>query len=139
MKLEIKNHSIFVQVLVVFILSAFAFISSVFADWNPPTQSPPGDNVISPLNISNIAQSKIGGLLLNTGGAPNGLIVQSGKVGIGTTNPQATLDVKGTIKITPASSSSSGAGRAACWTDQNLLGYCLVNMYGGMCTNCQVQ
>lgn len=137
--MEMKNHSIFVQVLLVFILSVFAFVSNVFAEWNPPTQSPPGDNATSPLNISNIAQSKIGGLLLNTGGATYGLIVQSGKVGINTTDPQATLDVKGTIRITPASQASSGAGRAACWTQSNELGYCLVNMYGGMCVNCQVQ
>lgn len=133
-----KNHSIFIQVLVVFILSVFAFISNVFADWNPPTQSPPGDNATSPLNISNIAQSKIGGLLLNTGGAQYGLIVQSGKVGIGTASPQATLDVSGTIKMSPTS--SSRAGRMACWTDQNLLGYCLLGAANGTyCFNCVTQ
>jgi len=39
------------------------------------------------LNIGSTGQSKAGGLILNTGGAATGLIVQSGNVGIGTTTP----------------------------------------------------
>ena len=81
--------------------------------WTEPTQAPPGGNVATPLNISDIGQTKAGwlatlksffvgseptdaekattgvlrttgGAILNTGGANIGLIVQQGKVGIGT-------------------------------------------------------
>ena len=38
-----------------------------------------------------------GGVILNTAGAATGLIVQSGNVGIGTTNPTDTLEVVGDI------------------------------------------
>lgn len=133
-----KTYPIIFQILAIIVIGAVALVSNVFAEWIPPTQSPPGDNATSPLNISNIAQSKIGGLLLNTGGAQYGLIVQSGKVGIGTASPQATLDVSGTIKMSPTS--SSRAGRMACWTDQNLLGYCLLGAANGTyCFNCVTQ
>jgi len=66
--------------------------------WTPPTAPPPGNNVDSPLNVGPNAQYKSGGLILNTGGADNGLIVDKGNVGIGTTEPQAKLDVNGNVK-----------------------------------------
>ena len=65
--------------------------------WTEPTAAPPGGNVGAPLNTSNLRQIKIGGLILNVGGAPNGLLVHKGNVGIGTVMPQAKLDVKGNI------------------------------------------
>lgn len=64
----------------------------VFA-WTGPTAAPPGNNAATPLNTSATAQSKSGGLLLNTGGATNGLIVQLGNVGIDTTTPANKLQV----------------------------------------------
>jgi len=75
----------------------------VFA-WTEPATSPPKGNTTAPLNISNISaplnagiigQSKEGGLMLNTGGAAIGLIVDKGDVGIGTTAPSYKLDVVG--------------------------------------------
>ncbi|MBI2624992.1 MAG: hypothetical protein HYW70_01505, partial [Candidatus Nealsonbacteria bacterium] len=45
-----------------------------------PSQSPPLGNVFAPLNVGNVGQSKAGGLILNTGGAEFGLIVDKGKV-----------------------------------------------------------
>jgi len=43
--------------------------------WNPPSQTPPGDNVDAPINIGGVAQGKLGNL------------------GIGTTSPGAKLDI----------------------------------------------
>lgn len=66
----------------------------VFA-WAPPTSAPPAGNVSAPLNTGNTGQTKSGGLILNTGGAVNGLIIDKGKVGIGTISPANLLDVIG--------------------------------------------
>ncbi|MDP3990902.1 MAG: hypothetical protein Q8P63_01260 [Candidatus Nealsonbacteria bacterium] len=77
-------------VLVISLVIAFYAVA-----WTEPSQSPPGGNVATPLNIGPTGQSKEGGLILNTGGAAIGLIVVNGDVGIGTTNPGAKLDVQG--------------------------------------------
>jgi len=64
---------------------------------NPPC--PPGGNVPAPLNVSLNAQSKEGALVIGTNsGLTTGLIVQYGKVGIGTTAPGYKLDVDGDIR-----------------------------------------
>ncbi len=64
-------------------------LSYAYASWSEPTATPPGGNADAPINVGSAAQKKIGGLLLNTGGAINGLIVQYGNVGIGTVSPQS--------------------------------------------------
>ena len=51
--------------------------------WTEPTMDPPGGNIGAPINTSGIGQAKAGGLILNTGGADNGLIVRNGNVLIG--------------------------------------------------------
>jgi len=68
--------------------------------WTEPTQSPPEGNVPAPLNVGNTGQSKSGGLILNTGGAATGLVVDKGNVGIGITVPNSKLDVIGNIHTT---------------------------------------
>ncbi len=91
-------------------LSLGYFVSA----WAEPTAPPPVDNVSTPLNSGNTNQSKAGGLILNTGGAVNGLIVQSGNVGIGTTSPNSALDIAGflTMRETTAPPVSTlGQGR----------------------------
>ena len=67
--------------------------------WTEPIAAPPGGNVGAPLNTGNLSQLKIGGLILNVGGAPNGLLVHKGNVGIGTVMPKAKLDVNGAVKL----------------------------------------
>jgi len=65
--------------------------------WTEPAQSPPEGNVSAPLNVGNTGQSKAGGLILNTGGAVTGLVVDKGNVGIGMSNPSNRLEVSGKI------------------------------------------
>ena len=72
-----------------------AYLAVAFTE---PTQAPPGGNVPAPLNVGSIGQSKSGGLILNTGGAAIGLIVDKGDVGIGTPSPTQKLDVAGYVK-----------------------------------------
>ena len=76
-----KIVSLTFGVLVVSFMIAFY----VFA-WTEPISPPPAGNVPAPLNTGSHGQEKIGGLVLNTGGAPTGLIVDQGNVGIGTTS-----------------------------------------------------
>jgi hypothetical protein len=71
----------------------------VFA-WNEPGCNPPNCNVSQPINVGPQGQAKQGGLILNTGGASTGLIVQYGNVGIGTTAPSFKLDVSGDVRWT---------------------------------------
>lgn len=71
---------------------------SLFA-WSDPTGTPPANNTYEPLNAGGTAQSKTAGLLLNSSGATNGLIVQYGNVGINTVSPSYKLDVQGSTGI----------------------------------------
>ena len=72
------------------------------APWADPTATPPGNNAAEPINISNSGQAKSGGLMVNTGGALIGLIVQNGSMGIGDVTPDAglKLDVEGKVGAT---------------------------------------
>ena len=56
--------------------------------------TPSSPNYYSTLNVTGTINSS-GGAILNTGGAPAGLIVAAGKVGIGVTSPDAKLAVIG--------------------------------------------
>lgn len=66
--------------------------------WTPPASSPPNSNAYAPLTTGPSVEIKRGGLLINTGNALNGLIVQNGNVGIGTVSPSQKLDVAGYVK-----------------------------------------
>lgn len=99
--------------------------------WTEPSVAPPGGNVGAPINTSNLGQTKIGGLILNTGGAVNGLIVQNGNVGISTTSPTTKLDINGGLRVrtlTTCSNATTGklyadaSGNVLCGTDQSSAG-----------------
>ncbi len=83
--------------------SIFLLSFAIFA-WTSPPGAPPTCPVgepgcETPLHTGTAGQSKTGGLLLNTGGASTGLIVEHGNVGIGTLTPSVKMEVIGGIKI----------------------------------------
>jgi len=80
---------VFCALVVCFAVAFYAF------GWTEPGSVPPGGNVSAPLNVGPNGQVKAGGLILNTGGAANGLIVSQGRVGIGTETPGYKLNVVG--------------------------------------------
>jgi hypothetical protein len=104
MKQKIKSIIITTGGMLGISLSVFFFTFIVLA-WTGPLHTPPtcGEGEVGcdeVLHTGTTAQSKIGGLLLNTGGATNGLIVSQGNVGIGTASPAVELEVAGQVKIT---------------------------------------
>ena len=90
-------------------VSALLVMAGVWA-WTDAPAAPPNSNVAAPINSGSIGQSKIGGVILNTGGAAVGLIVDKGNVGIGTTAPEIKLHIdngntgNGTLLLTKAAS-----------------------------------
>jgi len=90
-----KQTLILITIPVLTVCFAVAFYA---LGWTEPTLDPPSVVAINiPLNTGADGQSKEGGLVINTGGASNGLIVYSGKVGIGIDNPTASLEVTGDV------------------------------------------
>ncbi|MDP3990765.1 MAG: hypothetical protein Q8P63_00445 [Candidatus Nealsonbacteria bacterium] len=114
-------------ILVISFLAAFYVVA-----WQEPTQAPPGGNALPPLNAGNIGQSKEGGLILNTGGAGIGLIVDGGSVGIGTTEPDAKLEVAGNIIASAPTADSHVATKG--YVDAASGSACPTN-YGNLCLN----
>jgi len=100
--------------LILGVLAMSVFVGYFIFAWTEPTQPPPQGNVPAPINVGPQGQAKEGGLILNTGGAPIGLIVQSGNVGIGTTTPAEKLDIQGggikigNFKVKPISGTELG-------------------------------
>jgi len=90
---KIKSLALILGVLAMSILVGYFVLA-----WTGPGSTPPGGNVSAPLNVSVNAQSKEGALVIGTNsGLTTGLIVQYGKVGIGTTEPDTKLHVIGAV------------------------------------------
>lgn len=116
---------------------------SYAATWTGPTANPPLNNTEAPLNVGTVSQAKSGNLAvgtsviptvsLNVGGASNFTGVSQflsraifvDKVGIGTVNPRAKLDVAGNVRIANGTQCDgcflvSDADGLASWTDIGL-------------------
>src|SRR3989344_3607277 len=65
---------------------------------------------VTSLDNGNLGQYKSGGIILNTGGARNGLLVDHGYVGIGTNNPVSIFDVEGLGNVIFNTSGNVGIG-----------------------------
>ncbi|MFA6257658.1 MAG: hypothetical protein WC671_01455 [Candidatus Paceibacterota bacterium] len=132
-------------ILALMLVAGVSYVSAV-GTWSGPTATAPGNNTDTPLNVGSTLQSKsgwlgvggiftpsvsmdirntggllgglttTGGAVLNTGGATNGLIVQNGKVGIGTATPNSALAFGNTLNPLNI---ASGAAR----TDSKILLY----------------
>ena len=88
--------------------------------WTEPTVAPPAGNGGAPLNTSGTGQFKSGGLVINSGGAATGLVVDQGNVGIGTIAPSEKLEIIGGIKIGNTVNTAAGTMR---WTGDDFEGY----------------
>jgi hypothetical protein len=73
----------------------FSIALQASAAFTQPAGAPPTADADAPLTTGATAQGKTGGLLLNTGAAANGLLVQFGNVGIGTVSPLSKLHIDG--------------------------------------------
>lgn len=92
-----RGFKVMVLMVSVSILSFSLSYFALAAAWTGPGNNPPNPNLEPPLNVGPVGQSKIGGLILNTGGAPLGLVVQKGKVGIGTAAPVDKLQISSAL------------------------------------------
>lgn len=70
-----KEISFKITALILGVLILVFAIAFYILAWEEPTGVPPTENVPIPLNVGNAGQAKVGGLMLNTGGAGAGLIV----------------------------------------------------------------
>jgi hypothetical protein len=119
----------FVYPLLVFCALLTAGVAT--AAWSGPCgSSPTACNAAGPVDLSSTGQTKVGGLTVNTGGATNGLIVYSGNVGIGTTNPLRKLEVNSVMKFTNSSANPDDGviGTAPYAAGLNIVG---INTDGG--------
>ncbi|QQS60995.1 MAG: hypothetical protein IPN70_03845 [Candidatus Moraniibacteriota bacterium] len=94
MKKNVSSFTYWVSVIVFGVV--FGTGLQIARAWTEPILPPPSGNISGPLTTSATGQEKKGNLVISTlNTITNGLIVAYGKVGIGTLNPQAKLDVNG--------------------------------------------
>lgn len=88
----VKKHlkKFFRVTALIFFVIFFVFALKHSSAWVEPTDF---NNFLTFLNSGPFPQVKLGGLALNLSGAPVGLVVEKGLVGVGTTNPEGVLDL----------------------------------------------
>ena len=131
------THRLLLPIFAVLFTAAVSFGLNTFAaTFAEPSGTPPANNAAAPLDTSANANTKAGPLTVNSGivtgtaGPTYGLLVQSGKVGIGTLTPTQTLEVAGIIKSSSggimfpdgsiqavAASGNNGLGQGQTWTN----------------------
>ena len=132
------THRLIIPIFAVLFTAAVSFGLNTFAaTFAEPSGTPPSNNAAAPLDTSANANTKAGPLTVNSGiitgtaGPTYGLLVQSGKVGIGTLTPTQPLEVAGKIKsssggfvfpdgTTQTTAAAGGMGQGQTWT--NVLG-----------------
>lgn len=95
----------------------------------PPPTSPPGVNVLAPVNEGTTSQFKLGDLGVSStfsawgGLSADTLVVANGRVGIGVANPANALEVKGKFFLTQDICLANGICLSSC-TPTGCSGYC---------------
>jgi hypothetical protein len=101
--------------------------------WTEPSANPPNNNVNAPINVGNVGQSKSGGVIINTGGAATGLVVDKGNVGIGTLSPSNKLEVMGAGNVVFNTSGNVGIGKTSPSQKLDVSGQ--IHASGDICTD----
>ena len=113
---RILKKSLLFIIAIILVLGLSISFQSLLAAWTAPAANPPtcatgNAGCDAPLNAGPLIQLKSGALWLNTNGlSPYGLIVENGKVGIGTVAPQDKLDVEGGSIVVNRYSGYSASG-----------------------------
>jgi len=126
-----------------------ALIGPTISTWNPALFQIHGAPRSNAFVVSSTNGGSEGGVVIKPNWAPGiasiqgtdsylfspaGLTInpEGGNVGIGTTTPNATLQVSGSVGI---GSGIPQANKALCWTDAGTIGYCSSKVeHGGECT-----
>jgi hypothetical protein len=85
------------NVRLMFLATIFSLGLGIAFAWTDPASAPPTGNTPTPVNLGSVHQIKTGGFWAGSLGVTNGLVVESGNVGIGTISPAYKLDVAGAV------------------------------------------
>jgi len=104
----LQNTKSIILALILTLCVGYVSASSTFT--NPPTGATPATyNTDAPINTGASGQMKDGNLWIKAIGFDKGLIVENGKVGIGTATPAQKLDVVGSIQQSAVKSANLAA------------------------------
>lgn len=127
MNLLLNPKNIFqnIKIVALALIVVFCIQYASAASWVAPLNAPISPNVAAPINTSNVAQTKTGGLIVaDGGGITTGFLVPNGNVGIGpfvgNALPTQKLDASGYIKA--ANGFCIGTSCITAWPPDTLAG-----------------